>query len=141
MMMRCSVLAVLALLVGCGGAIAEDSTSTDLPDDVHAVADGLAVDGANNDDGPDHADDHDGDHHHGRGEHEGHKKGHKKKHPKLFQALDRLDGAEDGKITLAALPAQVPAKLVDKLKELDTDQSGDVSRDEAHAACARAKGH
>ncbi len=81
---------------------------------------------ADKDDDHDRGDDHEqcnedevGEHHH----HRHHR----------FHVLDALDGTRDHQITIASLPATLPARLIARLHEIDTNGDGIVTKDEAKA--------
>lgn len=65
--------------------------------------------------------------------------GHKHHHKHKFKVLDRLDGAKDHTIVIAALPAGLPDRLIAKLHKIDADGDGAVSKDELKAALKRHK--
>lgn len=104
-----------------------DDTATEL------AAEPEPDDGAAGDNDGDADDDHDK--RDGRRKHE-----RKHRHHHLFKKLDRLDGTKDHQITIAALPPRVPAKLVDKLHEIDANADGVVTREESHDYC-KTHGH
>ena len=118
-------LAAVALgLGGCTGEVAEDGdhdvTEVDSTSAALSSSPQPATGEAGDQESADkECDSKDGDHH----KHRRHK----------FKALDRLDGAEDGAITLASLPAGLPDRLSAKLHKIDTDQDGIVTKAEAKA--------
>jgi hypothetical protein len=97
-------------------------------------------------DGEDDDGDHDdGDHHGGKGGKGDHPKGPKDhcngqehgehahhRHHK-FKVLDGIDGTKDHVITIAALPAALPPRLIARLHAIDTDGDGLVTKDEVKA--------
>jgi hypothetical protein len=115
-------------VVGCAGATdSEVDDDVDLPEDFDSVSEGLtaAVDPA-----PAASGEHDG----ACLGHEGRPRHGRRPFHHLFRCLDRLDGQKDKTITIASLPARVPAGLVGKLHAIDTDHNGVVTKDEVRAA-------
>ncbi len=121
------LLGVTALVLGgCAGEIDDDD---DVGDDdlevVEAVESELSLDATMGPNGRDCVG--------------GHARRHKKHKWKL---LDRLDGTKDRVITLATLPQPLPAKLLARLAEIDTNDDGLVTRDEVKAGLPRrCEGH
>lgn len=114
-------------LLACGGAVDNELDDDDL--DISELDAALtspdpgapgAQEDAEDDDGTDCRDDDRGGHKH----HRRHK----------FKVLDRLDGAKDKTITIAALPPGLPERLLAKLRRIDADANGLVTKDEAKAA-------
>jgi len=128
-----SVVAAFALvLAGCAGQV-DDDDATDLEiSDTTSTSAALASPDLDDEDGDTTGYEGDGE----RGEvgdkdcndrdHAGHKRHHRHK----FKMLDRIDGNKDGNITLAALPAGLPERLLAKLARLDADHDGIVTKAE-----------
>lgn len=152
-----SSLGVFAALVvaGCGGQAAteddgtevndartrqaisspqpSDTSDTSTPPGPSAGDDGARDDGAGDDhERADKDDDRDrGDDHADCNEDETEKHHHHRHH--RFHVLDTLDGTRDRQITIASLPASLPARLIARLHEIDTNGDGIVTKDEAKA--------
>lgn len=160
--LRLAVLASAGLaalsLAACGGATADpdanlqvsdaDTTSAALasPDPGAAAATGGETSDGEDDDGEHQdGDRQDGDHEDGDGAKGDHHKGGKDRcndrdHDKhahhrhhKFKVLDRIDGTKDHVITIASLPAALPARLIARLHAIDTDGNGLVTKDEVKA--------
>lgn len=113
------VAALAAVAIACGGK-AESSTPEgdyQIDETGSALVSDSTTDADTNDDGSCKDGDHD---HKGHGKHR-------------FKVLDRLDGVRDHQITLAALPANVSARLLEKLHALDANGDGVVTKDELKA--------
>jgi hypothetical protein len=123
------VLSIASLsLVGCGGATDSDlDDDVDLPNDFDSVSEGLstAVDPAEETAGEHQRD--------CRRGNDGRPK-HARKVHHLFRCLDRLDGEKDKTIVIASLPARVPEGLIAKLRTVDANNDGIVTKDEVRAA-------
>jgi hypothetical protein len=120
----------VAALVGCAGATDNElDDDVDLPDDFDSVSQGLSTGGVEVDPEHEASGDHERDceGHHGK-----HKRGNRLHH--LFKRLDRLDGEKDKQIVIASLPDRVPDRLIEKLRTIDANNDGIVTKDEVKAA-------
>ena len=123
-----------------GAAGAAGGETSDGEDDDGEHQDGEHQDGDHQD-----GDHEDGDHEDGDGAKGNHHKGGKDRcndrdHDKhahhrhhKFKVLDRIDGTKDHVITIASLPAALPARLIARLHAIDTDGNGLVTKDEVKA--------
>lgn len=123
-------------LAGCAGQVADDDAADlEISDTTSTSAALSSPEQQGDDDGDTTGYEGDGE----RGEvgdkdcsdrdHDGHKRHHRHK----FKMLDRIDGDKDGNITLAALPAGLPERLLAKLARLDADHDGIVTKAEVKA--------
>ena len=120
-LLACSVLGIAALsLGGCAGHDSEEvDDGLEVTDATGTTASALATPDPSTD-AKSECNEHDRDGHH-----------HHRKHK--FKVLDRLDGVKDHQITIAALPAGLPERLIARLHEMDADGNGAVTKDEARA--------
>jgi hypothetical protein len=140
-------------LGGCAGKVADEHQITEVDSSGAALTSPAPADpaggGSTTGEGEDGEADDDGQQG-GHGDHEcdGEERGHGKHHGHRrhkFKALDALDGNDDGAITIASLPADLPERLLAKLHSIDADGDGVVTKVEAKAALRgkkhRRKGH
>lgn len=131
-------LLVATTSIACGGELDEsDTTEGALADDeFDSWANALVSDDEKAALGGDDDDDRDHERGHGKDK-RGHGKKKKKVLKRVFQLLDYLDGANDGAITIARLPATMPPKLLEKVKLLDDNGDGVVVKAEARDGCRK----
>jgi hypothetical protein len=125
-----TVVGVVALaLSGCGGESTNDDDELQVDDSTANTSQAVsspapsgagATGGDDSDDPKSDCNDHD---------HEKHR--HHRHH--FFKVLDRIDGTKDHQITIASLPASLPARLIARLHEIDTNGDGVVTKDEVKA--------
>jgi len=141
------VAALLTALAGCGGQAASEDDGTQVndaaetktseaissPQPASPSGGGSAGDPADDDhERADKDDDHDrGDDHEQCNEDEVGEHHHHRHH--RFHVLDLLDGTHDRQITIALLPASLPARLIARLHQIDTNGDGIVTKAEAKA--------